>query len=202
LPRTAKNLVFPEQLLHRGSGARRLVAIVDGDEPELAAVYAAIGVRRRECRLDTELHVLPEFLGGAAEGCGNAKPNFTIGYPADGHGRFAWPTNIGELHWRSVLRGSRRSRLSDSRRRRRIRRSRRRVRFFRRFWIVEPRRELGGLYAGFPGERWKRDNDDSADEDSDHRGNDKPGHEPADPAGGLRHMNDFRFRAERLTQPR
>src|SRR6202007_1513840 len=79
-----KDLILVVELRNGASGARGLVAVVCRDEPELAAEDAAIGVRHAEGGLDTELHVLAEFLGRAAERRRDSKPNFSIGHAADG----------------------------------------------------------------------------------------------------------------------
>src|SRR5262249_35239807 len=78
------NLVSFIELLHRYRSSRRLISVVRCDKPELAAVHPAIGIGHIERSLDAALHILAEFLGWASEWRGNAKPNFTIRYPAKG----------------------------------------------------------------------------------------------------------------------
>src|SRR6266566_8307188 len=64
-------------------GSRGLIAVIHCHESKLAAVHAAIRIGRVECGLNTELHVLAEFLGGTSEWRRNPKPNFAVGYAAN-----------------------------------------------------------------------------------------------------------------------
>ncbi len=129
----SKNLISFIELLHCYRSSRRLIAVVRRDKPQLAAVHPAIGIGQFERRLDTQLHVLAEFLGGTGEGCGNPKSNFTVGYSADSWGGLACPANSRDTcrrlvsglrnHWRNRNTDGGRTRLSCLRTRRRNRKT-------------------------------------------------------------------------------
>src|SRR5262249_26630763 len=102
----AENLVFLKKLFHSFSSPRGLVTVVRSDEPKLPAMHPTIRVGRSERSLDTSLHILAEFFGGAGKWRGNPKPDFAIGYTPNGIGndlRFL-SGRTRNWRWRRLLR--------------------------------------------------------------------------------------------------
>src|SRR5690348_14585712 len=80
----SKNLVFLIEPLHCFGRSSRLVAVVRRDEPKHPAVHASARVSCPERSLNAEPHILAEFFSRTGECRRNAKPNFIVGYAAEG----------------------------------------------------------------------------------------------------------------------
>src|SRR5712692_563294 len=77
----AKYLLRLCQILHYDLVAARLIAVVERNQSELAAVDATRLVRSGEGNLDTGLHLPTQFLCGTGERNRLAKDNFFLGDP-------------------------------------------------------------------------------------------------------------------------
>src|SRR5207245_2748139 len=74
------------QLLHHRPGAVGLVAVVESDEAQLAAVHSAGIVRGREGEIDARLHAPAELLGRSGEWRSHAEDDLGVRHALDG-----WP---------------------------------------------------------------------------------------------------------------
>ena len=79
----AEDLVLLVELSHGLERARRLVAVIGGDDPQLPSPDAAGVVDLVEGGFDAELHLAAALPHRAGEGRRDAEPDFVVGYAAD-----------------------------------------------------------------------------------------------------------------------
>src|SRR5262249_46019172 len=77
----AEDALLVDQVLHRAEGPARLVSVIHGDQPKLAAADAARVVDGAERRVEAELHLPAEFLGGPAERRRDAEADLAVCHP-------------------------------------------------------------------------------------------------------------------------
>src|SRR5262245_20385758 len=100
-----KNLVLLIEPLHCLGRANGLIAVIGRYEFKLSAMHTTASVGGIECSFDAQLHILAELFSSTAERCRNSKPNFIVGYAAEGRpdGGRLLPKRLGGRRQRRLL---------------------------------------------------------------------------------------------------